>query len=86
MRGLKTYSANITAVVTVADDGGSSGRLRREIGVLPPGDIRNCLAALGDEETLLAELFQYRFQAGTGLRAIVLAIYFWRRWPILQEI
>ncbi|MGM0456412.1 MAG: gluconeogenesis factor YvcK family protein, partial [Cyanobacteriota bacterium] len=48
-------------------DGGSSGRLRREIGVLPPGDIRNCLAALADEETLLAELFQYRFQGGTGL-------------------
>ena len=67
MRGLKHYSANITAVVTVADDGGSSGRLRREIGVLPPGDIRNCLAALADEEKLLTELFQYRFQAGTGL-------------------
>ncbi|NMG59306.1 YvcK family protein [Geitlerinema sp. P-1104] len=67
LRGLKTYSANITAVVTVADDGGSSGRLRREIGVLPPGDIRNCLAALADEETLLGELFQYRFQGGTGL-------------------
>ena len=67
LRGLKTYSANITAIVTVADDGGSSGRLRREIGVLPPGDIRNCLAALADEEKLLTELFQYRFQAGDGL-------------------
>ena len=67
LRGLKYYSANITAVVTVADDGGSSGRLRREIGVLPPGDIRNCLAALADEEKLLTELFQYRFQAGNGL-------------------
>lgn len=67
LRGLKTYSANITAIVTVADDGGSSGRLRREIGVLPPGDIRNCLAALADEEKLLTELFQYRFRAGTGL-------------------
>ena len=67
LRGLKQYSANITAIVTVADDGGSSGRLRREIGVLPPGDIRNCLAALADEETLLTELFQYRFQAGDGL-------------------
>jgi uncharacterized cofD-like protein len=67
LRGLKQYSANITAIVTVADDGGSSGRLRREIGVLPPGDIRSCLAALADEETLLAELFQYRFQAGDGL-------------------
>jgi uncharacterized cofD-like protein len=67
LRGLKDYSANITAVVTVADDGGSSGRLRREIGVLPPGDIRNCLAALADEEKLMTELFQYRFQAGDGL-------------------
>lgn len=67
LRGLKSYSANITAIVTVADDGGSSGRLRREIGVLPPGDIRNCLAALADEEKLLTELFQYRFKAGEGL-------------------
>lgn len=67
LRGLKAYSANITAIVTVADDGGSSGRLRREIGVLPPGDIRNCLAALADEEKLLTELFQYRFKAGDGL-------------------
>ncbi|NES75531.1 MULTISPECIES: uridine diphosphate-N-acetylglucosamine-binding protein YvcK [unclassified Okeania] len=67
LRGIKDYSANITAVVTVADDGGSSGRLRREIGVLPPGDIRNCLAALANEEKLLTELFQYRFRAGDGL-------------------
>ena len=67
LRGLKHYSANVSAIVTVADDGGSSGRLRREIGVLPPGDIRNCLAALADEEKLLTELFQYRFQAGDGL-------------------
>ncbi|WP_017654620.1 gluconeogenesis factor YvcK family protein [Fortiea contorta] len=67
LRGLKTSSANITAIVTVADDGGSSGRLRQEFGVLPPGDIRNCLAALADEEKLLTELFQYRFRAGDGL-------------------
>ncbi|MBP0020775.1 MAG: YvcK family protein [Cyanobacteria bacterium SBLK] len=67
LRGLKEYSANITAIVTVADDGGSSGRLRREIGVLPPGDIRNCVAALAAEEKLLTELFQYRFNAGDGL-------------------
>lgn len=67
LRGLKRSSANITAIVTVADDGGSSGRLRREIGVLPPGDIRNCIAALADEEKLLTELFQYRFKAGDGL-------------------
>lgn len=67
LRGLKVYSANITAIVTVADDGGSSGRLREEFGVLPPGDIRNCLAALADQEKLLTELFQYRFRAGSGL-------------------
>jgi uncharacterized cofD-like protein len=67
LRGLKNFSANITAIVTVADDGGSSGRLRREIGVLPPGDIRNCLTALADEEKLMTELFRYRFQAGDGL-------------------
>jgi len=67
LRGLKNYSSNITAVVTVADDGGSSGRLRQEFGVLPPGDLRNCLAALADEEKLLTELFQYRFKTGEGL-------------------
>ncbi|MCS7226094.1 MAG: YvcK family protein [Gloeomargarita sp. SKYB31] len=67
LRGLKHYSSNITAIVTVADDGGSSGRLRREVGVLPPGDIRNCLAALASEEQLLTALFQYRFEAGEGL-------------------
>ncbi len=68
LRGLKANSTNLTAIVTVADDGGSSGRLRREIGVLPPGDIRNCLAALADEERLMTELFQYRFTAGDGLQ------------------
>lgn len=67
LRGLKKYSDNITAVVTVADDGGSSGRLRRELGVLPPGDFRQCIAALADAEPLVTELFQYRFDQGTGL-------------------
>lgn len=67
LRGLKNFSANITAIVTVADDGGSSGRLRREMGVLPPGDIRNCLTALAAEEKLMTELFRYRFSAGDGL-------------------
>ncbi|MEM6500801.1 MAG: gluconeogenesis factor YvcK family protein [Cyanobacteria bacterium P01_C01_bin.89] len=67
LRGLKHYSSHVTGVVTVADDGGSSGRLRREIGVLPPGDVRNCLAALSAEERLMTELFQYRFTAGDGL-------------------
>ncbi len=67
LNGLKRYSSNITAIVTVADDGGSSGVLRRELGVQPPGDIRNCLAALSNEETLLTRLFQYRFSSGGGL-------------------
>ncbi len=67
LSGLKRYSSRITAIVTVADDGGSSGILRRELGVQPPGDIRNCLAALSTEEPLLTRLFQYRFSAGNGL-------------------
>ena len=67
LRGLKEYSNNITAVVTVADDGGSSGEIRRTVGILPPGDIRNCLAALSNDEELLTQLFQYRFSAGAGL-------------------
>ncbi|MEW5868646.1 MAG: gluconeogenesis factor YvcK family protein [Chloroflexota bacterium] len=66
LRGLKFYSHHITAIVTVADDGGSSGRLRRELGILPPGDIRNCLAALSNDEALLGQLFQYRFPDGEG--------------------
>ena len=61
LRGLKAHSSNITAIVTVADDGGSSGRLRRDLGVLPPGDFRNCITALADDETLLTQLFRYRF-------------------------
>jgi len=61
LRGLKEHTDNITAIVTVADDGGSSGRLRRDLGILPPGDFRNCIAALSDAEGLLAQLFQYRF-------------------------
>ncbi len=61
LRGLKAYSHNITAIVTVADDGGSSGRLRREMGMPPPGDIRNCLAALSNDEAFMSQLFQYRF-------------------------
>lgn len=67
LRGLKHYTSNITAIVTVADDGGSSGRLRRELGVLPPGDLRNCIAALADDEALMTQLFQYRFGNGAGL-------------------
>ena len=64
LRGLKTAPLDLTAIVTVADDGGSSGRLRRELGVLPPGDIRNCLVALADDESLLGRLFQHRFADG----------------------
>ena len=64
LRGMKQFTSNITAVVTVADDGGSSGRLRRELGVLPPGDLRNNIAALADDESLMTHLFQYRFDAG----------------------
>ncbi|MBE0690900.1 MAG: uridine diphosphate-N-acetylglucosamine-binding protein YvcK, partial [Anaerolineae bacterium] len=64
LRGLKAYTRNITAVVTVADDGGSSGRLRREMGVPPPGDLRNNIVALADDESSMARLFQYRFENG----------------------
>ena len=70
LHGLKqvTASLDITAVVTVTDDGGSSGRLRRDFDVLPPGDIRSCMVALSEDEALLAKLFQYRFQSGSGLK------------------
>lgn len=67
LRGIKEYSRNITAIVTVADDGGSSGELRKNIGILPPGDIRNCLTALSSDEELLTQLFQYRFGENAGL-------------------
>src|SRR3954452_12461818 len=77
LQGLKQYTkpadstiplVDITAIVTVSDDGGSSGRLRREFDVLPPGDIRNCMVALSEDATLLARLFQYRFESGRGLK------------------
>ncbi len=67
LKGIKKITNNITAVVTVGDDGGSSGRLREEMGILPPGDIRNCIAALADDEDLVTKLFQYRFKTGEGL-------------------
>src|SRR5437016_10648017 len=67
LRGLKEFTGNLHAIVTVADDGGSSGVLRRELGVLPPGDVRNCIAALADAEPLVTKLFQYRFEDGAGL-------------------
>ena len=74
LRGLKRYvragegSLELTAIVTVTDDGGSSGRLRRELDILPPGDIRNCMVAMADDEALLSRVFQHRFSAGTGLK------------------
>ena len=67
LRGLKNYTSHLTAVVAVTDDGGSSGRLRNEFGILPPGDIRHCLTALADREPLMEQLFQYRFGKGSGL-------------------
>ena len=67
LRGLKQCTSNLTAIVTVADDGGSSGRLRRDLGVLPPGDFRNCMVALADVEPLMENLFQYRFNHGSEL-------------------
>ncbi len=78
LRGLKEFTprpgkirsgivTDLTAIVTVTDDGGSSGRLRREYSVLPPGDIRNCMVALADDEALLSQLFQYRFRGGESL-------------------
>ncbi len=68
LEGLKKYTANITAIVTVADEGGSSGRLREEFGILPPGDIRNCLVSLAETPQLLRDLFQYRFKEGEGIK------------------
>src|SRR5437016_10880618 len=68
LHGLKRYPVDLTAVVTVSDAGGSSGRLRREFDVMPPGDIRNCMVALSEDEALLSKLFQYRFADGRGLK------------------
>lgn len=67
LRGIKESTSNVSAVVTVADDGGSSGRLREELGIIPPGDLRNCLVALADTEPLMEKLFQYRFKGSTAL-------------------
>lgn len=67
LSGIREYTSNISAVVTVADDGGSSGRLRQEFDILPPGDIRNCLVALADAPALMRDLFQFRFKTGSEL-------------------
>jgi len=68
LEGLKEYTSNITAIVAVADEGGSSGRLREEFGMLPPGDIRNCLVSLAEAPQLMRDLFQYRFEGGEGIK------------------
>ncbi len=65
LRGLKKFTSNITAIVTVADDGGGSGKLREDLGMLPPGDIRSCILALADTEPIMEKLLQYRFQEGS---------------------
>lgn len=67
LRGIKNVTSNVTAIVTVADDGGSSGRIREDLGIIPPGDLRNCLVALADTEPLMEKLFQHRFGGGGGL-------------------
>ena len=64
LKGIKEYSSNVTAIVTVTDDGGSSGRLKEDMGILPPGDIRNCIVALADKESLMERVLQYRFKNG----------------------
>jgi uncharacterized cofD-like protein len=68
LEGLKEYTSNITAIVTVADEGGSSGRIREEFDILPPGDIRNCLVSLAEAPQLMRDLFQYRFEGGEGIK------------------
>src|SRR5579872_6388415 len=67
LRGLKNYPISISSVVTMTDNGASSGRLSRELGLLPPGDVRKCLAALSNDEQLMTRLFEYRFRRGRGL-------------------
>lgn len=67
LRGLRDYPLDITAIVTMTDDGASTGRLRKDLKILPPGDIRKCIAALSEDESLLVDLFQYRFNRGIGL-------------------
>ena len=97
LRGLKKQTTNITAIVTVADDGGSSGRLRRDFGTLPPGDFRMCISALADDESLVTQLFQYRFgkspsgenglsghsfgNGGTTRRSVIFIPAISTRWP-----
>src|SRR5579864_3515840 len=67
LRGLKHFPISLSGIVTMTDNGQSSGRLSRQLGTLPPGDVRKCLAALASDEQLLTKLFEYRFQKGFGL-------------------
>ena len=85
LRGLKQFTSNITAVVTVADDGGGSGVLRQELGMLPPGDIRNCILALADTEPLMEQLLQYRFKDGK-LKGQSFGTSSWRRWTASHQL
>ena len=86
LRGMKYITNNCTAVVTVGDDGGSSGRLRKEMGILPPGDLRNCLVALADREPLMERIMQYRFKGDSPLADTVLAICLLLPWLKLKVV
>lgn len=86
LRGMKYITNNCTAVVTVGDDGGSSGRLRKEMGILPPGDLRNCLVALADREPLMERIMQYRLKAIRRWRDTVLAICLLLPWLKLKAV
>jgi len=78
LRGLKSHTSNLTAVVTMADDGGSSGLLRRDMGMPPPGDLRNCLVALADDESMMSQLFKYRCYHFTWTTPVGIKIYYAR--------
>lgn len=81
LRGLKACASNPTPIVTVADDGRSLGQLRQDIGILPPGDFQNCIAALANDESLVTRLFRYRFAGGQGLHGHSFGNLFIRQWP-----
>ena len=79
LRGMKFITGNCTAVVSVGDDGGSSGRLRHELGIIPPGDLRKCMIAMADSEPLMERVLQYRFE-GESYPGTASGTCFWRRW------
>jgi uncharacterized cofD-like protein len=86
LRGLKKFRARLSVIVTVTDDGGSSGRLREELGALPPGDIRNCMIALSEDEHLMSRLFRFRFSSDGALHNHSFGNLFLTRWRVLREI